>query len=468
MGPFSERWCIDPRLLGSNPPKFIPLKESDAVYHITHASPVAHSVPRPMTGFMRQALADDDDTTTGFNSPRNCSEPDRKRQKREELDTPGAQNNENGGRARGYDYMKSAPHKNHSLDLNISVTAVELIALLPHSILSWPIANRLVQNGMTYKLHQYIARRHRAGSVLDSSATIDEIADEDDKLYSVNSILAGYQHAMRAGPDPTNPMADWTRSRHPMLVPNITFDPNNVSLSRVRTRAETHSKIYRPPRSIPLESLATGMKKLPQGADAADLTRAIHFAQQHPGRYFFPNDVEAVVRHIGRVVVTSENTDAACIRRWLPRMQNFRDEASRLRHEGPKEHRNRRRSSMQMSPTPFQHEPAQSSTGPSLTPTINFTKPQKWSPVLEAHSAPKIPQEWIPKGEIAPDIKEAQTFPEHPSLLHDAPDPNQEDHSFRSLCIKVSKHPYLWHMDWPDSSEGLDMVLEYMRDHPAP
>ncbi|KAF2817153.1 uncharacterized protein BDZ99DRAFT_564944 [Mytilinidion resinicola] len=489
MAPFPLEY-IDPQLLALQPSNPLLIKESiESLF--AGADPEVQPVPTPIAGSKRRTSADDNETDTGFVGPRNSSKPAPKRQKREEPNTElygikalpqksqqsakpkatGAKDVGNCGRSRIYDYMKSAPHKDHSLNLNISVTAVELIVLIPHSILSWPIANRLVQNGMTYKLHKYIARRHRAGSVLDGSASIDEIAAEDDKLYSVNSILHGYQHAMRAGPDPKNPMANWTHSRHSMLVSNNNFDPKNVSLSGVRTRAETHSKTYRPPKSIPLESLANDVLQLPQGADAADLTRAVEFAQQYPGRYFFPTDVEAVIRQVGRVVVTREHTDAACIRRWMPRMQRFRDEAIRLRCEALKPRRNAPKTNAKMSPLPINEEqygPAQNSTGSSLVPTIDLSESQDQSPVLEAQTTPEIFQEWIPEGEIAPDITETQAFPEYPTLLRDAPDPNQGDRSFRALCIKVAKHPYFWHLDWPDSSEGLDMVLEYMRDHPAP
>jgi hypothetical protein len=261
----------------------------------------------------------------------NPAKPRRSRKKK----TTEMQEAAGGEPARLYDYMKKAPHRDHRLDNDINVTLVELLVLLGHAHLNYDVANRLLSNGLSYRLHQFIVRRHRSGGVLDpATASAAAILNEDEKLYSRNSILHSYQHAMRGGKDLQHPVTGWTFRTHKDKVQNPDWDPYNISLAGYKVRADTHRRsgqICYTPQPIPLESLLADVDQITQGFDAADLTRAVLYARDHPNTYNYPDDLELVVSVIGHTLVTVDHSDAACIARWTRRMEHFDKEINRLK-----------------------------------------------------------------------------------------------------------------------------------------
>jgi hypothetical protein len=80
-----------------------------------------------------------------------------------------------------------------------------------------------------------------------------------------------------------------------------------------------------------LESLLADVDQITQGFDAADLTRAVLYARDHPNTYNYPDDLELVVSVIGHTLVTVDHSDAACIARWTRRMEHFDKEINRLK-----------------------------------------------------------------------------------------------------------------------------------------
>ena len=88
---------------------------------------------------------------------------------------------------------------------------------------------------------------------------------------------------------------------------------------------------YVAPPSIPFKDLAIGLKKLPKGKDAGDLTRALDYAMRnqkldsngHPAEFVFPDDIQLILNAIGRTPVTAGNTDVAIITRHHHALREF-------------------------------------------------------------------------------------------------------------------------------------------------
>jgi len=124
----------------------------------------------------------------------------------------------------------------------------------------------------------------------------------------------------RAKTEPT--YENWTVAKHTTLPRPAGFDPTSVSVagfnppynfnSRERTVAETQ-----PPPSIPFRDMATGVKIMPSGHDALDLTRCVQYCvKNNVSSWLYPQDFQNLVARLGGAsTVHPHHHDDAAIRR---------------------------------------------------------------------------------------------------------------------------------------------------------
>jgi hypothetical protein len=112
----------------------------------------------------------------------------------------------------------------------------------------------------------------------------------------------------------------WTKAKH--QVPGD-WNGLDTSIANFESEGASEAGYVRPP-SIPFMYLAVGLKKLPQGYDAGDLTRALDFAMQNqkldehsqPTEFMFPDDLQLIINHIGPTLITQGHFDGAVLGRY--------------------------------------------------------------------------------------------------------------------------------------------------------
>ncbi|KAF2676010.1 hypothetical protein K458DRAFT_410827 [Lentithecium fluviatile CBS 122367] len=206
-----------------------------------------------------------------------------------------------------YDFTFSDPEP-------ICFTAVELITFLPMLCRSKWVVERLINNGLSNTVHLEIHSTHRwTNSYKDG--------------VSLNTVANGYMDAMRGGTlwraMPKEQQSTWTRKSH--KVPNdwkSSVVMNDFVPDRVIYR-QNHPKV---PVPVTFKVLLQHVKKVPQGDDTADLTRAIDFAlgNQKPngGEWMYPDDLKPILNHIGRTKITANHQDRAVAQRYERKLAN--------------------------------------------------------------------------------------------------------------------------------------------------
>jgi hypothetical protein len=179
----------------------------------------------------------------------------------------------------------------------LNFTMVDIIFILPNWFSNQQIMDRFVNNGLTPIVHVAILQEHRT---MDNMST-EEIA----KLREGCS--DEYRRVMRTM-DPS-----WKRAAH--TVP-ASWDNQNITVNHFLPDV-AHSPHYTAPKPIPFKDLMVGIKKLPEGKDAGDLTRALDFALRNQkidtnglkADYMFPDDIHAIINHIGPTLLTNDHSD---------------------------------------------------------------------------------------------------------------------------------------------------------------
>ncbi|KAF2127530.1 hypothetical protein P153DRAFT_432654 [Dothidotthia symphoricarpi CBS 119687] len=203
-------------------------------------------------------------------------------------------------------FLRDFPSHNYILPTGapLNFTMVEIIAILPSWFKNTSLATRFLNNNITASIHLAILQEHRDLG----------ITTEHERARAREGIADAYRKTMRSV-DP-----EWTKARHRIPkewnngVMNVnTFVPDVV-----------HETWYQAPPPIAFKALCNGLKKLPQGADAGDLTRALEYALcntkfdqfQQPHELLFPDDLQMILGYIGRTDVTMEHTDRCVVRRY--------------------------------------------------------------------------------------------------------------------------------------------------------
>lgn len=204
-----------------------------------------------------------------------------------------------------YDYSKHG----HTFLLNF--TAVEIITFLPRLFEQTSMATRLVNNGMQNKVHAKILEEHRYHQ---GSGCTD---------FYVAGIGARYLDAMRGPGWRARPKAEqdamWTRKKQ--KVPDAAvWNAADISMNSFipdRIKYGTHD--VQPP-SVPFLQLLRGVKKIPQGDDAADLTRAIEFVVDSElaggDQWIFPDHLGMILAAIGSTPIHNEHLDREIVQRY--------------------------------------------------------------------------------------------------------------------------------------------------------
>ncbi|KAF2472844.1 uncharacterized protein BDR25DRAFT_312727 [Lindgomyces ingoldianus] len=203
-----------------------------------------------------------------------------------------------------YDKLSEAPSPN--LDFpNGNITAAELLAFLPHWLKSWDVIERFVSNG---------------GTSCTMAHMINSFREAHKGDLVPNTIFRMMKNAIvkRAG-DRWN---EWSVGRH---ITANDWDSANLSTGGFRPPRITHprhgsgcDKMNAPPKAVPFRKLAKGLKYMPAGYDALDLTRCVEHHANHPEEvWYFPNDYEQLLDYIGGPLkVHPENYDSAAFNRW--------------------------------------------------------------------------------------------------------------------------------------------------------
>ncbi|KAF9730851.1 hypothetical protein PMIN06_005060 [Paraphaeosphaeria minitans] len=204
-----------------------------------------------------------------------------------------------------YDYDFQALAVNYHEPLNF--TAVEIIAFLPMLYCNSSIARRFVNNGIENPIHAEIAEAHHI-----YPRPVLEIGRE-------------YYNALRPSAWSTMPKEEiakmWSRKNH--RKPSD-WDATNISMNEFVPDRIIKEGVSAPtPTSVPFRVLMHGIKQIPTDNDAADLTRAIQFANSDqaknmfPGRdLMFPDDLVDILGTIGPTLITQQHRDKEIVKRY--------------------------------------------------------------------------------------------------------------------------------------------------------
>lgn len=182
----------------------------------------------------------------------------------------------------------------------INATLVDIIVLLPQWFRNPRLLPRFMNSGLTAAHHYAILEKHRD---LD-------VHTEEDAERAHEHLSTAYRTNMR------KTTASWTRRSHELPEDR---DGSDMDISNYQPEPARNPR-YKEPGSIKFTDLAIGVKQLPQGDDAGDLTRALDFAMKNmktvDGRkshYVFPDDIHIILDQIGRILYTEANFDYAVI-----------------------------------------------------------------------------------------------------------------------------------------------------------
>ncbi|KAF2731312.1 hypothetical protein EJ04DRAFT_566948 [Polyplosphaeria fusca] len=203
----------------------------------------------------------------------------------------------------------------------VNFTAVEIIVFLPKWFYNHRIGARFLNNGMTAVIHVHILRTHRE---CDPERGID---------FHRNTMNGRYRVIMRR-----NGFPEWTRQSH--VVPEG-WNHADISVNgRVsdRLRNDSSATDLTP---IAFTDLLKGVVRVPRGKDAADLTRAIQYAESHlrgSRPYMFPDHLQEILNIIGRTSISEDYTDIAAVARWkahLDQTNKLQKQQQQQRSESP-------------------------------------------------------------------------------------------------------------------------------------
>ncbi|KAF2708618.1 hypothetical protein K504DRAFT_455583 [Pleomassaria siparia CBS 279.74] len=185
----------------------------------------------------------------------------------------------------------------------MNFTAVEIITYLPKWYQQYMVASRFVNNRLIPPIHLAILRTHRE--------------EDTDSPFKRNSLDIAYNGTMRKMHGRA-----WLRKNH--LVPDG-WDDKNIAVNGFMPDRVLLNSGKPEPDSVPFRQLIVGVKQTPQGADTADLTRAIQFAlsnhrTDHNGNeqeYMFPDDLRTILSIIGYTHITDAHTDKEVVKRYM-------------------------------------------------------------------------------------------------------------------------------------------------------
>jgi hypothetical protein len=185
----------------------------------------------------------------------------------------------------------------------VHFTLVDVLAIMLNWYPNLFFATRFLNNGLNSSEHVAILREYRdlTLSGLEVHHAKDHVSDRYRKtMRKIDSRWSKYKHRAPQGWD-----------HHETTV--------NMFL---QDAAREPGWIY--PAPIPFKTLCKGLKKLPQGADAGDLTHALSFAMKNKKtgpngehqEFMFPDDLHVILGAIGYTNITADHFDGAIVKRY--------------------------------------------------------------------------------------------------------------------------------------------------------
>ena len=174
-------------------------------------------------------------------------------------------------------------------DVPLNFTIVEILVLLPHWFRNAALCERFINNNLTGNIHFMILEEHREW----------RFETEHDREKARKWITDEYRKTMRKNKE------GWVKLGY---AAPVGWDSTAMGMAGF-IPDDVEAPGYRRVPSILFKDLAIGVKKMPEGPAAADLTRALLFALESKPNYMFPEDLPTILNHIGRTHITTEHTD---------------------------------------------------------------------------------------------------------------------------------------------------------------
>lgn len=295
----------------------------------------------------------------------------------------------------------------------INATMAEIIVIFPNWFRNTEFTTRFQNNGINGGIHLTILQEHRHlnfTTAFETAQARDYISDE-------------YRKTMRKG-DPK-----WTKAAHGVVEG---WDSQVIQVNGfVPDICRAHGFVNPP--SIPFKTLADGLKKLPQGSDAGDFTRALEHAMYNQCTdedgnmvdFMFPDDLHRILDHIGRTKVTKEHTDLATVNRytkkgrqttqieWKKRPRNAEDESA-VNVEGPQAKPTKKAQRLQpFSPPASEHNQASGADFFFLDSGNSEAPPTETDVIHDGtgqHVSENIPQ-YVEEAEVDMGFYDVDTYP---------------------------------------------------------
>ncbi|KAF2122156.1 hypothetical protein BDV96DRAFT_465031, partial [Lophiotrema nucula] len=194
----------------------------------------------------------------------------------------------------------SAPSRNLAFPPTANMTAVELLTFLPHTLKSPSVIYRLVSNGFSRLIICSIINTQRTLAV---------------PSWHPNSCGQAMIRTMRfAGYE------DWTAKSHGLWFDGEkeNWDFKSVEVGGFKTPFEAYADGKGFAEPIPFKDLMKGLRKVPEGGDALDLTRMVEYAVLHPReKWRYPTDWERLLEKVGGPAeAEKEHSDGEAFKRW--------------------------------------------------------------------------------------------------------------------------------------------------------
>lgn len=199
----------------------------------------------------------------------------------------------------------------------LNFTIVEILVLLPNWFKNKALCARFLNNNLTGSIHFMILEEHREL----------QFGSEHDRERACRWITAEYRKAMRKID------RNWTKATH---VTPADWHLTDIGMDGF-TPDDVDAPGYRRLPSILFKDLAIGVKKMPEGPAAGDLTRALLFAVENKQDYMFPEDLPTILDYIGRTQITTAHTDRPIVRAYSERkiQEDERNRALRYQSNMP-------------------------------------------------------------------------------------------------------------------------------------
>ncbi|OAL47628.1 hypothetical protein IQ07DRAFT_657054 [Pyrenochaeta sp. DS3sAY3a] len=216
-------------------------------------------------------------------------------------------------RAAPYNKLADAPPADLGFPTG-NITLAELAAFLPQSFRSWDVIERVLFNGAVSVTIALLINHFRImpNGPIENNTVYRILKGQADKQAKIDPV---YQN--------------WSVTKHQRLPLPHGWDHDSVDVTSFQAPAQVgklNSKRIKTTKIL-FRDLMHGVKTLPSGDDALDLTRCIMYCVAHPDQdWYYPDHFEQLVnsiprnhkQEVGPSPVRSGHTDSAIVTRHTP------------------------------------------------------------------------------------------------------------------------------------------------------